>query len=317
MWTLPIQERLKECRNILVAGAGGGYDVLCGLPLFVALESAGHIVHLASLSSVPLNDTEETERVTETLWKVTARSRREGYFPEAWLSRWFAEQRGREIPVWSFMASGVIPYYESYAHLAEHLSLDAIVLVDGGVDSLLRGDEYSPGTPLWDALTIAAVHCLDTVPVKVLAATAFGAERWDGLCHAQALERIADLTRADALLGVTTLLQNTPEGEAYRDAARYVLENQADVQRSVVTASLLAAMDGVFGERPVGPDTLATPIWLSPLLCLYWFFELDAVARQKQFLPGLLATRTVSEAADRMQRFFDTHPRRPWENIPI
>lgn len=116
---------------------------------------------------------------------------------------------------------------------------------------------------------------------------------------------------------MTTLLRPTPEGQAFADAANYVLENQAGLQQSVVTRSLLAVLDGTFGERPVSPETEATPIWLSPLLCLYWFFELEAVARQKLFLSRLLTTKTVSEAAEQMQRFFDTCPRRPWEGIPI
>lgn len=116
---------------------------------------------------------------------MTADSARPGYFPEGWLARWFRARRGAARPVYTFAATGVLPYHAAYAVLVERLRPDAILLIDGGFDSLLRGDEHSPGTPLWDALTIAAVSYLDAVPIKLLATTAFGAERWDGISHAQ------------------------------------------------------------------------------------------------------------------------------------
>jgi hypothetical protein len=41
--------RLKKAKRVLVAGAGGGFDVYAGLPLAVALSEAGREVHLANL----------------------------------------------------------------------------------------------------------------------------------------------------------------------------------------------------------------------------------------------------------------------------
>lgn len=316
MLNQPIRSRFQAGQRVLVAGAGGGYDVVCALPVFFALEAIGCDVHLASLSSAPLADVAQAVRHTESLVEVTAASTRPGYFPEGWLARWFAERRGHPLSLWTFEATGVLPYHASYAYLARRLKLDAIVLVDGGIDSLLRGDEYSLGTPLWDALTLGAVNYLET-PEKILVTTAFGAERWDDISHAQALARIADLTHEDALLGVASLLRTTPEGAAFIEAAEYLFANQAYVRQSVVAAAMMAALRGDFGERPVGRTTRSSPIWISPLLSLYWFFDLSAVAAQKRFLPRLLSTHTVTEAADRLQHFFDTHPRLPRESIPI
>ena len=45
---------LASCKNVLIAGCGGGYDVLSGLPLFFHLRSQGKRVHLASLSFTDL-----------------------------------------------------------------------------------------------------------------------------------------------------------------------------------------------------------------------------------------------------------------------
>ncbi|MDQ2798815.1 MAG: DUF1152 domain-containing protein [Armatimonadota bacterium] len=311
-----IQSKLNPKSRVLVAGAGGGYDVVCGLPLFLALEAAGHQAHLASLSSTPLNDISEAARHTETLWEVTADSERPSYFPEGWLARWFHEQRGRDLSVWCFSASGVGPYVQAYQYLVERLEIDAIIVVDGGVDSLLRGDEYSLASPLEDALTLAAVSLLDG-PQKFLATTAFSAERLDNISHAQVLARIADLTRADALLGVSTLLPSAEEGRLFVEAAEYILSHQTGMHQSVVIASMLSALRGDFGEQVVNPYTQNTPPWVSPLMCLYWFFDLSEVAHQNLYLPRLRTTQTFSEAAERLHEFMKMRPKRGWESIPI
>lgn len=47
--------RLRDARRVLVAGAGGGFDVYAGLPLALALASAGKEVHLANLSFADLH----------------------------------------------------------------------------------------------------------------------------------------------------------------------------------------------------------------------------------------------------------------------
>ena len=248
--------------------------------------------------------------------EVTAESRRPSYFPEGWLARWFQERLGRDVSLWCFTASGVIPYCQSYQYLIDRLNIDAVIAVDGGVDSLLRGDEYSLASPLEDALTLAALS-LVTVPQKLLMATAFSAERLDNISHAQVLARTADLTKADALLGVTTLLRSSDEGERFMDAAEYVLEHQQGMHQSVVVSSLLAALRGEFGDQAVNLYTQNTPPWVSPLMTLCWFFDLPEVARQNLYLPRLMNTRTFSDAAERLHGFMKTRPKRGWESIPI
>lgn len=249
-----IQSRLTASSRVLVAGMGGGYDVVCGLPLFLALEEKGCAVHLASFSSTPLNDVSDAVRHTETLWEVTARSARPSYFPEGWLARWFQEKRSQDVSLWCFGASGVGPYHQSYTYLVEHLGIDTVILVDGGVDSLLRGDEYSLASPLEDALSLATVSRLD-VPQKLLVTTAFSAERLDNISHAQVLARIADLTRADAFYGVSALLPQSDAGRAFADAGEYILAHQAGMHQSVVLASMLFALRGEFGEQVVSAST--------------------------------------------------------------
>jgi hypothetical protein len=41
---------LEPAETILLAGAGGGFDIFCGLPLYFGLQAAGKKVYLANLS---------------------------------------------------------------------------------------------------------------------------------------------------------------------------------------------------------------------------------------------------------------------------
>jgi hypothetical protein len=50
----PLFAALASSRSVLIAGAGGGFDVYAGLPLAIALWDAGVQVHLANLSFTQL-----------------------------------------------------------------------------------------------------------------------------------------------------------------------------------------------------------------------------------------------------------------------
>ncbi len=48
---LPIVDRISGCQNLLIAGAGGGYDLFCGLPIYFALRNRGQeVTWLTSVS---------------------------------------------------------------------------------------------------------------------------------------------------------------------------------------------------------------------------------------------------------------------------
>jgi len=50
----PLFAALSGARGVLIAGAGGGFDVYAGLPLAIALSDRGVTVHLANLSFTQL-----------------------------------------------------------------------------------------------------------------------------------------------------------------------------------------------------------------------------------------------------------------------
>jgi len=123
-----------ECsRCVLVAGAGGGFDVYAGLPIYERLRSLGKKVFLANLSFVSLGNT-NAQALTRALHVVEPTTTGEDlYFPERALAQ-FLSGRGENVRVYAFDKLGVAPVRDAYTHLVQSLGLDAIVLVDGGTD---------------------------------------------------------------------------------------------------------------------------------------------------------------------------------------
>ena len=190
---LPFFTELEKAQNILIAGAGGGFDIFSGLPLYFGLKSAGKAVHLANLSFSHL-EAASGRRLAPAVLEVTADSWGVfGYFPEWYLCRWF-RQNGEEVPIYAFERTGFKPIAEAYRAVVSHLGIDAVILVDGGTDSLMRGDEAGLGTPEEDIVSIAAVDAL-SVPQKYLVCLGFGVDSFHGVCHAHAFEAIAELTQ--------------------------------------------------------------------------------------------------------------------------
>jgi hypothetical protein len=71
LWEPPLLARLRRHDRILIAGAGGGFDVYAGLPLYVALRAAGKEVFLANLTFTTFGET-DAPLLAPALREVTA-----------------------------------------------------------------------------------------------------------------------------------------------------------------------------------------------------------------------------------------------------
>jgi len=78
----PLLSRLKRHDRILIAGAGGGFDVYAGLPLVVALRSAGKQVFLANLTFTYLGETDAQYLAPHLAAVTPATTGADRYFPE-------------------------------------------------------------------------------------------------------------------------------------------------------------------------------------------------------------------------------------------
>jgi len=296
---LPILDALEDSENILIAGCGGGFDVFCGLPVYFTLREMGKNVHLANYSFSPVGIVAHycnTVTLESTLLEgATADIPDElqlGYYPEGYLSRWFKDVDGNPTTVWMFAKVGPAMLLKLYQQLIDHLKIDAIVLFDGGIDSLMIGDEMGAGTLLEDTISLTAVQSLD-VPVKLLGCLGFGAEL--EVAHNNALDNMAALAKEGAFLGSCALTQQMPVYEKYESASKYVWE-QPDHHKSQINMRVVSAVNGHSGNYHMYDDYMPRPVFVSPLMSLYWFYDATAVIKRSLLADVIRPTRTIEDA---------------------
>ncbi|MGW5315955.1 DUF1152 domain-containing protein [Nocardia thailandica] len=300
-WTPALLTRLLRCRTVLLAGAGGGFDVYGGLPLGVFLAARGVRVHYANLSFVDhaVLAACADEAGIGVVGADTAGPA--GYFPERSLARWLG-RRGWEPVVHAFPSTGAAPLRERYRHLVERLGVDAVVLVDGGTDILLRGDEELLGTPEEDAASLAAVAGVDTLAERFVVSIGFGVDAHHGVSHVHVLENIAELDAEGAFLGAFSIPGRSAEADAYREAVRDAAR-ETPRRSSIVNGQIAAALSGAAGDVALPGRARATGLFVNPLMALYFTFELDGLARNNRYLPALADTRSIADVARRIGEY--------------
>lgn len=312
---LPFDAMLPEGASVLIAGMGGGFDVFCGLPIYFELKQRGFSVHLGSVSFAEIKEYRDGEWLSETLVGVgPADEGAKGYHPERFLSRWFREALGEEVAVWCMDPNGVQSLLTDFRLLTERLGIEAIVLIDGGVDSLTRGDETLVGSVMEDYATLIAVSLLPGVPVRMMACLGMGVET--DVSHACVFENIALLTRAGGFLGSSALLAQTEAYQQYEAAVNYV-HAQPGQHPSVINASVISSARGFYGDHHATERTRGSTLWISPLMSLYWFFSVDAVAQQNLFLSVLEQTQSVGDVFAATYEAREGMKLRPSFSIPL
>lgn len=296
---LPFLDKLSDSKNILIAGIGGGFDVFCGLPIYFTLKEMDKTVHLAnySFSSLEIvshycNTITLEEQLLEGATAGIPSSLQLGYYPEGYLSQWFQKEYKQDVPVWMFAKVGPVMLTPLYQQLVDHLEIDAMILLDGGVDSLMIGDEAGAGTFLEDTISMISIEALD-VPVKILACLGFGAEL--EVAHHNALANMATLTQQGAFLGACALTQDMPVYQLYEDACRYVWE-QPSHYKSHINMRVVSAVTGEFDNHHIYDDYVPRPVYVSPMMSLYWCFDADAVIKRSLVANHIRHTKTIEEA---------------------
>lgn len=312
---LPILHQLPNCKNVLIAGMGGGFDVFCGLPIYFEFQKHGIRAHLANFSFSDIESVDFGVRLTKTLVGITHKAERVfPYFPELHLANWFKEKRNEDVTIWCFHKTGAAPLTENYKILAEHLSLDGILLVDGGVDSLVRGDEAELGTAIEDLTSLYAVNQLAEIQTRLLACIGFGAEQ--NLTHAHIFENIASLTKAGGFLGSCSLTPQMDSYQAYDEAVSYVQSNEFQ-DPSVINSSIVSAVRGHYGDYHLTEKTKRAHLWISPLMPIYWFFDFNYVVKQNMLLPEIEGTMLFRDALYKVIGKAERMTRRPTSKIPL
>jgi hypothetical protein len=312
---LPFFQELEASKNVLIAGAGGGFDVFCGLPLYFLLKKGGKTVHLANLSFSELGFCDGHRPVPSVLRVQSSTGGSSNYFPEAYLASWLASRFG-ETPIYAIERTGVRPVFQAYEWLAKELQFDTLILVDGGTDILMRGDEAGLGTPQEDMASLFAANAITRVARKFVICLGFGIDTFHGVCHAHFLENTAALIEAGGYLGAWSLTREMEEFQLYREAVEDVSTGRAR-QSSIVNASIISAVSGWFGDQHASKRTEGSELFINPLMALFWAFRLEQVARRNLYLDRIGKTTSYTELSMAIEAYRATLPKsRPWKELP-
>lgn len=303
---IPFFQKIEQGQRFLLAGCGGGYDIMTAVPLYFYLRSLGKEVILANLSftDLPQANCKET---FDYCYLVNEQANNLAYFPEKLLFDWLQLQ-GENPTIYAFRNRiGVIPLRQIYRYLQEIHQIDTLVLADGGTDSLMFGDEFGVATIVEDSLSILASAKIN-FKQSYLMAVGFGVEKHHGLDHYPCLQNIATLTKQGAYLGAFSLMPEMQEGKKFLDFLTYL--NQHTEHHSIVNHSIANAMIGEFGDFHSLEKTRGTEQFINPLMPLYWHFELTALAKNIVFAESVESSLTLKEFYNAFQIYRIQHGRR-------
>lgn len=291
---IPIFERLATSKTILLAGAGGGFDIYSGIPLYFSLKKQGKNVILANFSFTALSET-TSEQVFPFCYKIRRgdsdlSGRR--YFPERLLKTWFDDQ-GESVQLYAFERVGVAPLKAAYDFLIQKHNVDTVILVDGGTDSLMFGDEDGLGTPQEDICSMAAVF-QSTAAHRYLISVGFGIDHFHGVSHYRFLENVAELAKDGGYLGLFQMTKEMEEVQQYMNAVAYANKHTYG-QESIVCNSIVSALEGAYGDVHNTNRTRGSELWINPLMTLFWCFELDSVVEKIKYYDRIKFVHSIAE----------------------
>lgn len=293
-------------KTVMLCGCGGGFDFVHSLVLYPELRRLGKSIIIGSYSFGDPNaitgDTEVVFCESGVIAKrVTAASTPAPYYgPEVHVCSFLDTQYPESAPHFAyayFARAFTVPLLtQFYERLVQTHSVDAIVVVDGGSDSLMAGDEEGLGDPIEDAVSVTTVAGLGNLQAKVLISIGLGTDRFNHVSDAASLRAVAELTRMGGFLGCVALEPTSPGFTFYRGCLEHIYERQGF--RSVLAGSIVSATEGWFGlEIPpqLSERVEQGELYLWPLMAMLWAFDAETVARRSLMSGWIRECETVSE----------------------
>lgn len=323
MLNIPISVviQLQKSKNILIMGMGGGFDCFGGLPIYFTLKKMGMNVHLANYTQTnweSVNRDSEVIPMSSTCVGVTGNIiNPSDNFPEAYLANWLKEIKGIDnTPVWTFRRDqSVKDYTSSIDVLAKHLEIDTILLVDGGVDSIMQGNEDGSGEMMGDTLTLAAIKN-SSITTRILSAVGFGTELESRLSHYLALENMANISKQGGFHGSCSLVDFMDSFSQYKEACEYVW-NQPGHTKDHAQVRIISSAEGEFGDYHMFPMEKNIDVFISPLSSVYWFFNADAAIYNNKVISVIETQETFYDAVQVGVPMIKNSNKRPRKDIPL
>ena len=293
-------------KTVMLCGCGGGFDFVHSLTLYPELRRLEKTVVIGSYSFGDPNEISEAIDVFSEAGalarRVTAASIPDRYYgPEVHLCSFLDLRYPSSAPhfVYAYYARAftVSLLTRFYRQLVETHSVDAIVLVDGGSDSIMAGDEEGLGDPIEDAVSVTTVASLNELKAKVLITIGLGTDRFNHVSDAASLRAVAELTRMGGFLGSLSLEPQALGSCFYRDCLEHIFQRQGF--RSVLAGTIASAVDGWFGRDEVPPvlQQRVRPgeLFLWPLMAMLWAFDVETVAKRSLIATWIRECRSVPD----------------------
>jgi hypothetical protein len=152
---------------------------------------------------------------------------------------------------------------DSLAAAVAAMDADLVVFLDVGGDALAHGDERGLGSPLCDAVMLAAADHLAQRGVPVLGGI-YGIGCDGELTPTEVLERLAEVGAADGLRGAIGITADMAP----------LLEQAVEAVPTEASALALRAFRGEIGEVPIRGGRRT--VLLSPLAAVTFYFDIQA-----------------------------------------
>ena len=315
-------------KNILLCGCGGGFDFVHAAALLPLLRGAGKNVVISSYSfgdpsQIGGDSTVVFEMNGAVVKRVTARSEPTAHYgPEVHLCSFldvrYPETAPHEVYASNARAFTVPVLTGFYGQLVAAHDIDAVLLVDGGSDSLMRGDEEGLGDPVEDAVSIAAVAALQRPLTKVVACVGLGTDRFNHVSDGASLRAIAELTARGGFLGALCLEAGGEALGFYEALLEHVYARQSF--RSVLAGAIATSARGAFAQAPIdarfGGRTEPGDVYLWPLMAMFWAFDVGVVAERSQLVQWIRSCTSVDECYAALLRERGKLSLRPIEDLP-
>ena len=293
-------------KTVLLCGCGGGFDFVHSLTLYPELMRLGKNVVIGSYS---FGDPNKITGAIDVFKDARAIAKRVSaastpashYGPEVHICSFLDLRYPSQAPhfVYAYYArSFTVPLLtQLYQQFIDSHSIDAIVLVDGGSDSLMVGDEEGLGDPIEDAVSVTTVAALKGLKARVLISIGLGTDRFNQVSDAASLRAIAELTRMGGFRGAVSLEPEAVGSCFYRDCLEHIYERQGF--RSVLAGTIASAVEGCFGRDGV-PAILQDRVqpgqlFLWPLMAMLWAFDVETVARRSLIANWIRECQTVPD----------------------
>ena len=299
--------KLETSDVVLLVGIGGGYDVFTGLPFMDAMSKRFVLVN-----SSPKQDFH---------YRVTTPEDH----PQSMIG-----YKYNLVENYTIGRHGVGLVQKAYQEIIDKHKIDTILAVDGGVDSLSRGDEVDAGTILEDFIGLSALNDVTLTPhghcgegddkVKYLCCAGFGTETEESLNHYRTLENMSSLAAAGGFIGSFSL---TPDMKEFKDYVAVCEKTWANNRKSHIQTKIISAAQGRFGHNnaydDIDPRVLESTgmTFLSLLSSIFWMFDLETVVKQNLLIPSLKRGNTFADSRVLLRQFMATQKLRSREVIPL